>query len=131
MPTPEIALPNRRAAGGPRRQRTIDLRRIVRGPVTDPAWSRPASIGVAGLAGLLMVWGLTVSGDANAYYAAAGQAASQSWRAMLLNAADLSGYVSVDKGPLSDVMIGLSGRILGFSSFSMLLPEAICGVVWS
>jgi 4-amino-4-deoxy-L-arabinose transferase-like glycosyltransferase len=129
MPTPEIAVPGARAAGGPQRRRAIGLRRIVCGPATAPAWSRPALIGVAGLAGVLMVWGLTVSGDANTYYAAAGQAASQSWRAMFFDAADLSGYVSLDKGPLPDVMIGLSGRIFGFSSLSMLLPEAICGVV--
>jgi 4-amino-4-deoxy-L-arabinose transferase-like glycosyltransferase len=36
--------------------------------------------------------------------------------------------VSLDKGPLSDWMMGLSGRIFGFSSLSMLLPNALCGV---
>ncbi|HWF56471.1 MAG TPA: glycosyltransferase family 39 protein, partial [Solirubrobacteraceae bacterium] len=39
-----------------------------------------------------------------------------------------SGVVSLDKGPLSDWMMGLSGRIFGFSSFSMLLPDALCGI---
>jgi 4-amino-4-deoxy-L-arabinose transferase-like glycosyltransferase len=34
----------------------------------------------------------------------------------------------LDKGPLSNMLMGLSGRLLGFSSFSMLLPEALCGI---
>ena len=44
------------------------------------------------------------------------------------NAADLSGYVSLDKRPLSSWMMGLSGRVFGFSSLSMLLPSALCGI---
>ncbi|HEY5260522.1 MAG TPA: glycosyltransferase family 39 protein, partial [Solirubrobacteraceae bacterium] len=35
---------------------------------------------------------------------------------------------SLDKGPLSNMLMGLSGRVFGFSSFSMLAPEALCGV---
>ncbi|HEX3874305.1 MAG TPA: glycosyltransferase family 39 protein [Solirubrobacteraceae bacterium] len=139
MSMPEIAVPGRRArdrpgdgADRPERERErksfAGLRGLVRGRPADPAWSRPALIGVAGLAGVLMVWGLTVSGYANTYYAAAGQAASESWHAMFFNATDLSGYVSLDKGPLPDWMIGISGRIFGFSSLSMLLPDAACGV---
>jgi 4-amino-4-deoxy-L-arabinose transferase-like glycosyltransferase len=83
---------------------------------------------VALLAGTLTFWGLTRSGYANTYYAEAAQAASHSWRAWLTNAIDTSGSDSLDKGPLSNMVMGLSGRLLGFSSFSMLLPEALCGV---
>jgi 4-amino-4-deoxy-L-arabinose transferase-like glycosyltransferase len=80
------------------------------------------------IAGVLVMWALTISGDANGSYADAALAASKSWTAFFTNAADLSGFVSLDKGPLSDWMMGLSGRIFGFSSLSMLLPEALCGV---
>jgi 4-amino-4-deoxy-L-arabinose transferase-like glycosyltransferase len=83
---------------------------------------------VALLAGVLTLWGLTRSGYANTYYAEAAQAASRSWTAWLTNALDSSGAESLDKGPLSNMLMGLSGRLLGFSSFSMLLPEALCGV---
>jgi 4-amino-4-deoxy-L-arabinose transferase-like glycosyltransferase len=84
---------------------------------------------VAGvLAGVLVFWALTVSGYANSWYADGALAASRSWKAFFDNAADLSGVVSIDKGPLSGWMMGLSGRIFGFSSFSMLLPDALCGV---
>ncbi|MGH2914956.1 MAG: glycosyltransferase family 39 protein [Solirubrobacteraceae bacterium] len=80
------------------------------------------------LTGVLVFWALTANGYANNWYAGGALAASRSWKALFDNAADLSGVVSIDKGPLSDWMMGLSGRILGFSSFSMLLPNALCGI---
>jgi 4-amino-4-deoxy-L-arabinose transferase-like glycosyltransferase len=83
---------------------------------------------IALLSGLLSIWGLPRSGFANTYYAEAAQAASRSWSAWLTNATDASLSVSLDKGPLPNMMLGLSGRVLGFSSFSLLLPEALCGV---
>jgi 4-amino-4-deoxy-L-arabinose transferase-like glycosyltransferase len=83
---------------------------------------------VALIAGALTLWGLTRNGYANTYYAEAAQAASRSWTAWLTNAIDVSGSVSLDKGPLPNMLMGLSGRIFGFSSFSMLLPEALCGI---
>jgi 4-amino-4-deoxy-L-arabinose transferase-like glycosyltransferase len=101
---------------------------LVRGREADPAWSRPLLWLVGLLAGALTLWGLTRSGYANIYYAEAAQAASRSWWAWLTNSVDTSGLVSLDKGPLSNMLMGLSGRLLGFSSFSMLLPEALCGI---
>jgi 4-amino-4-deoxy-L-arabinose transferase-like glycosyltransferase len=91
-------------------------------------WERPALWLVALLAGALTFWGLTRNGYANTYYAEAAQAASRSWTAWLTNAVDVSGSDSLDKGPLSNMLMGLSGRVFGFSSFSMLAPEALCGV---
>jgi 4-amino-4-deoxy-L-arabinose transferase-like glycosyltransferase len=102
--------------------------RVLRGPERDPWWSRPGLIAAAVIAAGLTCWALTLSGYANAYYANGALAASKSWTAFFTNAADLSGYVSLDKGPLSDWMMGLSGRVFGFNSLSMLLPNAICGV---
>ncbi len=104
------------------------LRRLVRGREADPAWSRPLLWLVGLLAGALTLWGLTRSGYANVYYAEAAQAASHSWWAWLSNSVDTSGLVSLDKGPLSNMLMGLSGRLFGFSSLSMLLPEALCGI---
>jgi 4-amino-4-deoxy-L-arabinose transferase-like glycosyltransferase len=102
--------------------------RLVRGREADPAWERPALWLVALLAGALTFWGLTRNGYANTYYAEAAQAASRSWTAWLTNVVDTSGSDSLDKGPLSNMLMGLSGRVFGFSSFSMLAPEALCGV---
>jgi len=96
--------------------------------VDDPAWSRPALIAVALLAAGLMLVELTRNGYGNTYYAAGALAASRSWTALFTNAADLGGYVSLDKGPVSDWAMGLSSRVFGFGSFSVLLPNALAGV---
>jgi 4-amino-4-deoxy-L-arabinose transferase-like glycosyltransferase len=101
---------------------------MITGRAGDPSWSRPLLILVALLAGVLTLWGLARNGYANTYYAEAAQAASRSWTAWLTNALDVSGSDSLDKGPLPNMLMGLSGRLLGFSSFSMLLPQALCGV---
>jgi 4-amino-4-deoxy-L-arabinose transferase-like glycosyltransferase len=131
MSTPQVSAP-RRAPGGDLDQLTsrarASLRRLVRGREADPAWSRPLLWLVALLAGALTFWGLTRNGYANTYYAEAAQAASHSWKAWLTNAVDTSGSDSLDKGPLSNMLMGLSGRLFGFSTFTMLAPEALCGV---
>lgn len=88
-------------------------------------WSRPALIAVVALAAGLMLVDVTRSGYGNTYYALGALAASHSWHAMLTNAADLSGYVSLDKGPLPDWLMGLCGRLLGFGSLSVMLPNAL------
>ncbi len=140
MSTPLITAPpiDDRSTGSEHRGASTDealgkrvrtaLRRLVRGREADPAWSRPLLWLVGLLAGALTLWGLTRNGYANTYYAEAAQAASRSWWAWLSNSVDTSSLVSLDKGPLPNMLMGLSGRLLGFSSFSMLLPEALCGV---
>jgi 4-amino-4-deoxy-L-arabinose transferase-like glycosyltransferase len=100
----------------------------VRGDPAEPAWSRPALLGVGALAGLLMCWSLTSNGYGNPYYAEAVSAGTQSWSAFFGGALDVSGYVGFDKTPLAIWMMALSGRVFGFSSLSMLLPNALCGV---
>jgi 4-amino-4-deoxy-L-arabinose transferase-like glycosyltransferase len=130
MSTPSISAPTRVPTDLDRlasRARS-SIRRLARGREADPAWSRPLLWLVAVLAGALAFWGLTRNGYANTYYAEAAQAASRSWKAWLTNAVDTSGSDSLDKGPLSNMLMGLSGRLLGFSTFTMLAPEALCGV---
>ena len=73
-------------------------------------------------------WNLTINGMANSYYAAAAQAASTNWTAWLFGSLDAANFVSVDKPPISMMIMGLFGRIFGFSSWSMLLPHALAGI---
>jgi 4-amino-4-deoxy-L-arabinose transferase-like glycosyltransferase len=80
------------------------------------------------IVGVLDLWSLTISGYANGYYAEAALAASKSWTALLTNAADPSRLMSLDKGPLPDWIMGLSSRVFGFSSLSLLLPNALYGI---
>ena len=104
------------------------LRAAVRGRADDPAWARPALFAILGLAALLCFWQLTSNGYANQYYAAAAKAGSESWKAWFFGALDPGSFITVDKPPLSLWLSGLSARVLGFSAFSILLPEALCTV---
>lgn len=89
---------------------------------------------MAAFGGLLLftaifyLWNLTINGMANSYYAAAAQAASANWTAWLFGSLDAANFVSVDKPPISMMIMGLFGRIFGFSSWSMLLPHALAGI---
>lgn len=82
--------------------------------------------------GALYLFGALQNGMANSYYAAAVQAASQNWTAWLFGSLDAANYISIDKPPLATMIMGLSARLFGFSSFSMLLPSVLAGVgsVW-
>src|SRR6476661_8458424 len=90
------------------------------------------------LAGLLLVtavlylWNLGASGWANAFYSAAAQAGSQDWAAWFFGSSDAANAITVDRPPASLWVMGLSVRIFGLSSWSVLVPQALMGVgtVW-
>ncbi|MDV6269240.1 glycosyltransferase family 39 protein [Rhodococcus globerulus] len=77
---------------------------------------------------VLYLWNLSASGYANTFYAAAAQAGSQDWKAWFFGSLDTSNFITVDKPPASLWVMGLSGRIFGFSSLSLLVPQALMGV---
>ena len=77
---------------------------------------------------VLYVWGLGQSGWANQFYAAAGQAGSQSWKAFLFGSLDTANFITVDKSPASLWVIDLSMRLFGVNSWSLLIPQALEGV---
>ena len=104
------------------------LRQIARGRTADPFWARPALAGSALLAAALYLINLTVSGYANTYYAAAALAASKSWSAWFFGSFDAANFITIDKPPLALWVIGLSVRLFGLSSWSVLLPQALAGV---
>ena len=79
-------------------------------------------------AAFVFFWNLTASGYANEFYSAAAQAGSQSWEAFLWGALDSGCAITVDKPPASIWLMALSVRLLGLSSFSILLPQALMGV---
>jgi 4-amino-4-deoxy-L-arabinose transferase-like glycosyltransferase len=84
--------------------------------------------GLAAMAGILYFVNLTVSGYANTYYAMAAQAAGQSWAALFFGALDGQGFITIDKPPLATALMGVSVRLFGLSSASVLLPEALLGI---
>ena len=104
------------------------LRPGIRAGALRLSWAAAAQLGVAGLAAILYIVNLTVSGFANTYYSAAALAASQSWSAWFFGSIDSANFITVDKPPLATMVMGLSVRLFGLSSWSVLLPEALMGV---
>ncbi|WP_246609115.1 glycosyltransferase family 39 protein, partial [Nonomuraea rhizosphaerae] len=97
-------------------------------PPSGPRWARPAMWGVLALAAVLYTWALGRNGYANDYYSAAVWSGTQSWKAFFFGALDSGSYITVDKPPLALWVMGLSARIFGFGTWSMLLPQAAAGV---
>ena len=97
-------------------------------PRRDPRWVRPALLALLAATAVLYLWGLGSSGWANNYYAAAAQAGTQDWKAWLFGSLDAGNAITVDKPPAALWVMGLFGRLFGFSAFTMLLPEALMGV---
>ncbi|WP_448642733.1 ArnT family glycosyltransferase [Geodermatophilus sp. URMC 63] len=102
--------------------------RLLRGPAADPRWVRSALLALLGAAGVLYLWDLAASGWANAFYAAAAQAGSQSWEAFFYGASDAANSITVDKPPASLWVMALSVRLFGLGSWSLLVPQALMGV---
>jgi 4-amino-4-deoxy-L-arabinose transferase-like glycosyltransferase len=114
------------------RQSTPPLQRHTPSAVdqrhSDPSWARPALIALLLFTVIAYTWDLSSSGYANSFYAAAVQAGTKSWKALFFGSLDSSSFITVDKPPASLWVMALSGRIFGFSSWSMLVPQALEGV---
>ena len=99
-----------------------------RGREEDPRWARPALVLLLAATAVLYLWALGASGWANAYYSAAAQAATSSWKAFFFGSSDASSFITIDKPPASLWVMGLSARIFGVNSWSLLVPQALEGV---
>ncbi|WP_445167532.1 ArnT family glycosyltransferase [Mycolicibacterium sp. Dal123E01] len=93
-----------------------------------PRWAWPALGLLLVATAVLYLWGLGAAGWANEYYAAAVQAGTQSWKALLFGSIDAGNAITVDKPPVSLWVMALFGRMFGFGTLSMLVPQALMGV---
>jgi 4-amino-4-deoxy-L-arabinose transferase-like glycosyltransferase len=109
----------------------LATRRRVRAlpAVAQRARARPELFGVLGVAAVLNLWGLGINGWANTYYSAAVRSMSTSWHDFLFASMDKSGLMTVDKPPLSLWVQALSARLFGFHPLSILVPQALMGVL--
>jgi 4-amino-4-deoxy-L-arabinose transferase-like glycosyltransferase len=103
-------------------------RRLLFGPPGQPRWARPALLALLLGTALLYLWNLSISGNANSFYAASVWAGSRSWKALFFASLDPSNAITVDKPPAALWAMALSARIFGFHSWSMLLPQALEGI---
>ncbi|GAA1880423.1 hypothetical protein GCM10009836_72160 [Pseudonocardia ailaonensis] len=104
------------------------MRTAWRGPAGDPRWARPALLALLAATAVLYLWDLSASGWSNEFYAAAVQAGTQSWKAWLFGSLDSGNAITVDKPPAALWVMVASARIFGFSSWSVLVPQALMGV---
>jgi 4-amino-4-deoxy-L-arabinose transferase-like glycosyltransferase len=118
---------------------TTTLRRLPRAQSPHPqpvarmhphesTWARAALVLLLVATGAAYIWNLSASGEANSFYAAAVQAGTKSWKAFFFGSLDVSNFITVDKPPASLWVMALSGRIFGFSTLSMLVPQVLEGV---
>jgi 4-amino-4-deoxy-L-arabinose transferase-like glycosyltransferase len=98
------------------------------GPAGDAAWARPSMWALLLVTAVLYLWGLGKSGWANAFYSAAAQAGSVSWKAFFFGSSDAANSITVDKTPGALWIMDISARLFGVNSWSILVPEALIGV---
>jgi len=114
-------------ARGVRRYR-LGSRSGTREQEGEARWTRPALVMLLAATAMAYTWDLSASGYANSFYAAAVQAGTESWKAFFFGSLDSSSFITVDKPPAALWLMALSGRIFGFGSWSMLVPQALEGV---
>ena len=111
---------------------TLDGRNVPADPdlgnPVRPRWVTPAVVALLSATAVLYLWGLGSAGWANPYYAAAAQAGTQNLTAWLFGSLDPGNAITVDKPPAALWVMALSGRLFGFTPFTMLLPQALMGV---
>ena len=90
---------------------------------------RLALAGVLALSAVLNVNKLSQNGYANIFYSAGVKSMLRSWHNFLFVSFDPGGLVTVDKPPLALWVQAASAKLFGFSPLSLLLPEAIIGVL--
>jgi 4-amino-4-deoxy-L-arabinose transferase-like glycosyltransferase len=91
-------------------------------------WPRLALAALLACTALLYLWNLSAGGYGNTFYAAAAEAGAQSWSAWFFGALDARDFITVDKPPGALWVTGLSVRLFGMNSWSVLAPQAVMGV---
>ncbi|MFL0248838.1 glycosyltransferase family 39 protein [Clostridium neuense] len=72
---------------------------------------------------------LGIEGYGNTYYAAGVKSMLMNLKNFFFVSFDPSGFVTIDKPPVGFWLQAISSKILGFSGFSIILPQALCGVL--
>ncbi len=127
LPGPAAATGSHPVAVAPAGGRST-VRRLLLGPADSPSWARPGLWLLLLATAAFYLVNISGSGYANDFYAAAVKSGTESWKAWLFASLDSSNAITVDKPPAAMWLMGLSGRIFGFSSASMLIPQALMGV---
>src|SRR5689334_11841539 len=80
------------------------------------------------LAAVLRLWRLEANGFGTEYYAAGVRSALQGFGLLFYNSFDPAGFISLDKPPVAFWIQAVFAKLLGFSGWSIHLPQALAGV---
>jgi 4-amino-4-deoxy-L-arabinose transferase-like glycosyltransferase len=91
-------------------------------------WQHLALTVIVGLSAFLNLFQLTREGYGNTFYAATVKNMLTNWHNFFFASFD-AGFVTVDKPPLGFWIQAASAKVFGFHEWSILLPQAIAGVL--
>src|ERR1700751_5638199 len=99
--------------------------------ITTPRklWQPFAFVGVMLISLFMNFYQLGQNGFGNLYYAAGIRSMMDNWHNFFFVSFDPGGFVTIDKPPLGFWLQTASAKLFGFSGFSILLPEALAGVL--
>ncbi|EKQ56841.1 MULTISPECIES: glycosyltransferase family 39 protein [unclassified Clostridium] len=72
---------------------------------------------------------LGIEGNANTYYSAGVKSMMMNLKNFFFVSSDPSGFVTIDKPPVGFWLQTISAKIFGFSGWSVILPQALAGVI--
>jgi len=81
------------------------------------------------LSAILNFANLSIEGYSNLYYAAGVKSMTMSLKNFFFVSFDPTSFVTIDKPPLGFWLQAISAKIFGYSGWSILLPEALAGVI--
>lgn len=93
------------------------------------SWENLSLTAILLLSAFLGLSRLEQNGYSNSYYAAAVKSMLTSWHNFFFASFDAGGFVTIDKPPLAFWIQGAFAKIFGFNGVTLLLPEALAGVL--
>src|SRR5256886_3741795 len=98
-------------------------------PTSSTLWQRLALGGIILISIFMNFIQLGQNGFGNLYYAAGIRSMLDNWHTFFLVSYDPGGFVTIDNPPLGFWLQVASAKLLGFTPFSVFLPQAIAGVL--
>ena len=98
-------------------------------PARSTLWHKVALGGIMLISLFMNFFQLGQNGFGNLYYAAGIRSMLDNWHNFFFVSYDPGGFVTIDKPPLGFWLQVASAKLLGFTPFSVFLPQAIAGVL--
>jgi 4-amino-4-deoxy-L-arabinose transferase-like glycosyltransferase len=98
-------------------------------PAPSSLWQRLALGGIMLISIFMNFYQLGTNGFGNSYYAAGVRSMLDNLHNFFFVSFDPGGFVTIDKPPLGFWLQVVSAKIFGFTAFSVLLPQALAGVL--